>query len=119
MRSSTCACVACAAGHAYAQEPKPEQVCKGQAQLFCLETRYAYPADADVPCALACCGVQCFKEWQPECELGVKKPPLPRVKPRVSEASDVLYHETMKRERGKSFADAPAAAPVTEEMVRA
>jgi hypothetical protein len=105
-------------GHGYVQDPK-DRICKGRAQVFCLETRYAYPADADVPCALACCGVQCFKEWQPECELGVKKPPLPRVKPRVSEASDVLYHETMKRERGKSFADAPAAAPGTEEMVRA
>ena len=43
-------------------------LCKGTHQCLCFEQRFALPCDAEAPCALACCFVQCFREykWDPQ-----------------------------------------------------
>ena len=103
-------------GHLYVQTPSAASVCRGQAQVFCLELRYSYPPQpkADGPCACACWGAQCVRGWEFERACCVTVEPLPRVKPAVNEASDVLYHDTRASKRESSAAPAPA----TEEMER-
>merc|ERR1740124_1223477 len=43
-------------------------LCKGITQCLCLEQRFALPCDDEVPCTVACCFVQCFREfkWEPK-----------------------------------------------------
>lgn len=115
-------------GHLYVQTPKPVEadpratsICRGQAQVFCLELRYSFPPEPekDGPCACACWGAQCMREWGWRRACCVTVAPLPRVKPAVNEASDVLYHDTRaSKTDGGGPGDPASAAPATEEMER-
>ena len=82
-----------------------------------------------VPARFALCGAQCCRfveidektgqeAFTPQCECertcGVKVVPLPRVKPAVAEASDVLYHDT----RGVLQTQLKANVPQPSEMQR-
>ena len=81
-------------------------VCKGNGNVCCLEHRYAVPIEggfATYPVRCTLCGAQCCRfgsegggDCQHECDRKCCVPieRLPRVKPAVAEASDVLYHET-------------------------
>ena len=75
-------------------------ICKGTGSICCLEHRYGYPAEETMglmPCRCTVCGGQlCKMDPQHECDRRccVQVEPLPRAKPAVAEASDVVYHET-------------------------
>ena len=129
-------CMLCQGG-AYIAKPKPNSacgysLCKGTGSACCLEHRYAFPPENmenAVPARFALCGAQCCRfveidektgqeAFTPQCECertcGVKVVPLPRVKPAVAEASDVLYHDT----RGVLQTQLKANVPQPSEMQR-
>ena len=112
-------CMFCQGG-AYLAKPRPNKclgcsVCKGTVSVCCLEHRYSYPVEeglGNYPVLCTLCGAQCCQFGKVEegeggegdgamqCESNRKcctpVAALPRVKPAVAEASDVLYHETRK-----------------------
>ena len=122
-------CMFCQGG-AYIAKPRPNStcgysLCKGTASACCIEHRYAYPAEEalDVfPIRCTLCGAQCCQfgpTWlQHECARACCVPiaPLPRVKPSIAEASDVLYHET--RKPLKTQLAAKVDAPQDQKMQR-
>jgi hypothetical protein len=95
-------------GGAYVAKPRGNpacgySLCKGTASVCCLEHRYAFPPEESLqlfPVLCTLCGGQCCQFGpvgvQHECNRAccVRIAPLPRVKPSVAEASDVVYHET-------------------------
>ena len=104
--------------------------CKGTGSLCCLEHRYSIPAAnmmQTMPVRCTLCGGQCciFNEGlQHECQRSccVKIARLPRVKPAVAEASDVVYHDTRKPLRNQLASNvggsAAANVPQKQQMQR-
>ena len=121
--------VMCCQGGAYVAEPRKgdcggRSICKGTAGCCCLEHRYSYPPGEGVdgltwPIYCTLCGGQCCQfgqegpdsSCQHECNRRCLAPieRLPRVKPAVAEASNVLYHETRKPLKNQ-LADLTAAS---------
>jgi hypothetical protein len=103
--------VICCQGGGYLARPRNgtccgASCCKGNGNICCTEHRYALPPEesfAAYPVRCTACGAQCCRfgsDGGEDCQCAgdrrccAKIDPLPRVKPAVAEASDVLYHET-------------------------
>jgi hypothetical protein len=58
--------VSCAACAGEIEGIKPEVCCKMQQQTCCINNACAMPCDDEVPCMIACLGVQCVKNYAVE-----------------------------------------------------
>ena len=116
--------IICCQGGGYIIKPSPKSFCAGTASICCLEHRYAYPPTKVSqlwPCACTVGGAQCGTlSPQVACDrkFAVPVDPLPRVKPRVAEASDVIYHSTRSGAKDGKAAVGSEGAPTPMGMER-